>query len=212
MYRRRAWPRLVDIRRDESGNRRMWASERDAYLRWLREWRRQVRSMARRSVEHVREKMPLRLIALTLLTVSVSAFYVHWSMPPEPDPNYVEARRIVRQYELGKAPEALDYRHPTYAKALELLAQVDRDSISVFDARDFTVELKRSIKVFEKTRREEAERLAEARRDRTERERLLESSQRFTSGVDKAAVFAHECEEELEQYEARMDALEGLKE
>ena len=100
----------------------------------------------------------------------------------------------------------------TYVKALELLSQVERDSISVYDARDYTVELRRSIKVFEKRRKQERARLAQAQLDRSERESSLESAQRFTSGVDKAAVFAHECEEELEQYEARMGSLEGLKE
>jgi hypothetical protein len=209
---RRSLPSLVEIARDESGNRRMWASERDAALKRLREWRRTVRRMAQVSVERVREKMPWRLVGLTLMTVAVSAFYVHWSLPPKPDPNYVEARKIVRQYELGKLPEALDYRHATYAKALELLAAVDRHSISVFDARDFTVEMRRSIKVFEERRRVDQERIARARRENEARERSLELSQRFTSGVDKAAVFANECEEELEQFEARMDVLGGRKE
>jgi len=206
------WPSLVEISRDEAGNRRMWASERDATLRRLREWRRAVRKMARTSVRRVRAKMNWRLVALTVLTVAASAFYVQWSMPPTPDPNYLEARRIVRSYELGKAPEALDFHHVTYGRALELLAQVDRHSISVFDARDYAVVLKRSVKVFEKRRRVERERLALARRDEQDRERSLELSQRFTSGVDKAAVFAHECEEELEQFEARMDALGATRE
>lgn len=211
MSRRRIWPSLVEVSRDEAGNRRMWASERDAALKRLREWRRAVRRVTRVSVERVRAKMNWRLVALTVMTVAVSAFYVHWSMPPKPDPNYVEARRIVRQYELGRGPEALDYRHVTYGRALELLADVDRHSISIFDARDLSVELKRSIKAFEERRRVEQESLARARREEEQKERSVELSQRFTSGVDKAAVFAHECEEELEQFEARMDALGAMK-
>ena len=70
MSRSNAGSSVMDMRRDESGNRRMWASEHDLYLRRLREWRRAVRKMARKSVKVVREKM--RSIATALLTVKAT--------------------------------------------------------------------------------------------------------------------------------------------
>jgi hypothetical protein len=211
MSREPAWPSLTEIRRDEYGNRRMWASERDLYLRKLREWRRAVRRMAQQSVEVVREKMPVRLVVLSIVTVVASVYYVQWRMPPEPHPAYVEARRIVAAYELGKAPEAVNYRHPVYRRALVLLSEVGDDSISLWDARDYRSELTRSIDRFEAHRRAELERIEQARRAQAARDGSLEAQQRFTSGVDRYAVHAHECEEELEQFEERMELLEGFQ-
>lgn len=212
MPRKTVWPSLVDMRRDEFGNRRMWASERDLYLKRLREWRRQLRKMARRSVEVVRAKMNWRLVALTAVTVAASIYYVQWRQPPEEHPSYLEARRIVQEYELGKAPEQIDYRNPVYGRAMLLLAEVGEDSISILDARDYRNRLTHAIDVFEARRRAESVRIELARRAEAARAGSLEMQQRFNSGVDKYAVFAHECEEELEQYEARMNALEGLQE
>ena len=82
MSRKSGWASVLDMRRDESGNRRMWTSEHDLYLRRLREWRRAVRKMASRSVKVVREKMNWRLVALTVVTIAVSVYYVQWLQPP----------------------------------------------------------------------------------------------------------------------------------
>jgi hypothetical protein len=201
----------MDMRRDESGNRRMWASEHDLYLRRLREWRRAVRRMAQRSVKVVREKMNWRLVALTVVTVAASIYYVQLFQPPKAHPSFLEARRIVSDYELGKAPEHVDYRNPVYRQALLLLSEVGDDSVSLWEARDFRTELTGSIDEFEARRRAEAMRIELAHRAESARAGSLEMQQRFTSGVDKHAVFVHECEEELDQFEARMDALELLQ-
>ena len=202
---------VMDMRRDESGNRRMWASEHDLYLRRLREWRRAVRKMARKSVKVVREKMNWRLVALTVVTVAASIYYVQLFQPPKAHPSFLEAQSIVSHYELGKAPEHVDYRNPVYRQALLLLSEVSEDSVSLWDARDYRTKLTRSIDLFEARRRAEVVRIELARRAEAARAGSLETQQRFTSGVGKHAVFAHECEEELEQFEARMEALEELQ-
>jgi hypothetical protein len=211
MSRGTRWPDIVEMRRDESGNRRMWASEHDLYLKRLREWRRAVRRMAKRSVEVVREKMNWRLVALTAVTILASIYYVQWLQPPKADPSFLEAQRIVIDYELGKAPEHIDYHNPVYQRALLLLSEVGDDSVSLWEARDLRTEITRSMDRFERRRREENKRIELARRAEAARERSLEAQQRFTTGVGKYAVFAHECEEELEQFEARRDALEELQ-
>jgi hypothetical protein len=205
------WASVLDMRRDESGNRRMWTSEHDLYLRRLREWRRAVRKMARKSVAVVREKMNWRLVALTVVTIAASIYYVQSRQPPQADPSYLQAQKIVRQYELGKAPEYIDYRNPVYRQALLLLADVGDDSVSLWDARDLRTEITRAADRFEVRRQKERKRIELARRAGSARAGSLEAQQRFTTGVDKYAAFAHECEEELDQFEARMDALEELK-
>jgi len=211
MSRRTLLPSVIDMRRDEFGNRRMWASERDAYLKRLHEWRRAVRKMARRSVKVVKEKMNWRLVALTVVTVTASIYYVQLLQPPKAHPSFLEAQSIVSHYELGKAPEYIDYRNPVYRQALLLLSEVGDDSVSLWEARDFRTELTASVDEFEARRRAEAMRIELAHRAEAARAGSLEMQKRFTSGVGKHAVFAHECEEELEQFEARMDALEELQ-
>jgi len=211
MSREPGWASVLDMRRDESGNRRMWTSEHDLYLRRLREWRRAVRKMARKSVDVVREKMNWRLVALTVVTIAASVYYVQLRQPPKAHPSFLQAQEIVGQYELGKAPEQIDYSNPLYRQALLLLGEVGDDSVSLWDARDLRTELTRSMDRFEVRRRVENTRVELARRAAAARSGSLEAQQRFTTGVDKYAVFAHECEEELEQFEARMDALEDLK-
>ncbi|RMG48256.1 MAG: hypothetical protein D6718_02080 [Acidobacteria bacterium] len=123
---------------------------------------------------------PLRTVAVVgaILAAGVAGQLV-WGGLRSPDPHYLEARRLIAEYELGKPPELINYNHPVYGKALAELELVDPDSPSAAAAGELAAEIRHKIEEFRARMAAEARRKAREAKRRREREAMfLEAQER----------------------------------
>lgn len=123
-----------------------------------------------------------------------------------PDPHFLEAQKMLRDYELGKEPSQLDYQDPAYPAALAELGLVRPGSVSAEPARQLASDLNGKILAFrEGLKRRQAE-MEAAAKARDERDRTLAAAQNGSTGVDVLAADrvtlqgATACQEEKAGY------------
>ena len=114
-----------------------------------------------------------------------------------PDPHYLEARRVLTAYELGKPEASRNYRHPVYQQALLELDLVESASISAKPAELLASELDELIRKY-------VDKHQSTKKAGTERiKRRMERNTAFFRGQDRSRLNPvteyPECEEEKEK-------------
>lgn len=88
-------------------------------------------------------------VIVSLLALGGGLIYTGWSSTRRPDPHYLEARKMVIGYELGKSAESKNFGNAVYHEALDELAQVDPDSVSAQPAAALRVRIEADQAEFE---------------------------------------------------------------
>jgi len=89
----------------------------------------------------------IKFIAALLAAIGLFSFAAS-QRNAAPDDHYLEARRMLTSYELGKPQEARNYRHPVYQQTLMELDLVDPESISAPAAGSLASELDELIRQY----------------------------------------------------------------
>ncbi len=88
------------------------------------------------------------LVIVSLLALGGGLIYTVWSGTRRPDPHYLEARKMVIGYEMGKSAESRNFGNAVYRDALDELAQVDPGSVSAQPAAALRVRIKADLAEF----------------------------------------------------------------
>jgi hypothetical protein len=87
-------------------------------------------------------------LALGAIALAATLGLAHRVSSKTEDPNYLMATESVNQYELGLPEPERNYDSPIYAEALDSLAKVDPDSISVEKAGLLATDIKSRVELF----------------------------------------------------------------
>ena len=126
------------------------------------------------------------IVAIVALTALVGFAVLSWRS--QTDPHFVKAQKIVRDYELGKDPQTLNYDDPSYQEALAELGMVEAKSPSFPDAQKLSAHISGKIAGFRqalKVRQVKMEATAAA--DDARDEAILRTM-RLTTGTDPDAA------------------------
>jgi hypothetical protein len=115
-----------------------------------------------------------------------------WSHIQGPDPHYLKAQQLVRDYEYGKPKQTRNYEHQNYREALAELALVDPDSKSAAPAQALRIEIERNITKF-REQQERINRQFSAVRAKNRKRRNLEAQARMHGLMAPQTEFP-ECE------------------
>lgn len=101
-----------------------------------------------------------------------------------PDPHFLEATKLLRNYELGKDPSELNYEDPTYPAALSELALVDPKSISFDPSVELARDLNAKVLAFRARLKERQAEVETAAHLSEQRDRALSTAQEISTGTD----------------------------
>lgn len=128
----------------------------------------------------------LGLVGIVAATVALGHAASSWRH--REDPHFVNARKIIRAYELGKDPQTLNYDEPSYQEALAELALVAESSISFPDAQSLFAEISQRIARFRERLKMQQVRMKESRARDQMRDTILTNSIMSTTGTDVDAA------------------------
>jgi len=144
--------------------------------------------------------MVLGFIAvLTVAGWGIASWRTH-----QPDLHFLAAKKILRDYELGKEPSALNYDDPTYTGALAELALVSPSSVSAEPAHALATEISGRLARFREGLKVRQAQIDEAAKANESRTAIFAASQEATTGTDIWAAkrlslrAVTECKEESE--------------
>lgn len=161
---------------------------------------------------------PAAVVVKILVFLAVTGLIGYGTMSMrghEEDPHYFQARRILRDYELGKDPASFNYEDPSYAEALSELALVDPGSISARPASDLTNDINARILKFRERIQADNERVDRDRAAEAARNAAILQAQIASTGVDPGAaarttaMSKKECLEDQHPHPKRSPALEA---
>ena len=81
-------------------------------------------------------------LAIGVIALAATLGFAHRVSSKIEDPNYVQAKESLGQYELGRTETEKNYDSPIYADALDALAKVDPGSISTDKAAALVADIK----------------------------------------------------------------------
>lgn len=120
------------------------------------------------------------------------------------DTHFVQAKRILRDYELGKDPEMLNYEDPAYPSALAELALVDAGSSSAEPARVLAIDINAKVQSFRERVKSEAIQRVRDKEAEEARNAAVLRAQMTTTGIDAGAA-------ERTTARSKTECLEDLK-